>query len=159
MPNPSAYTPDEWKTVCAAPVSAGLLVSISDISGPVGMAKEAISIVKTVSEAAAQTSSEVIRSIALEMQARRGKPDMPDLPGDRAAARTALIDVCKRAADLVAQKSPGEADEYRRLLLTLARGTAEASKEGGFLGIGGTQVSEDERNAVSELERALGASA
>jgi hypothetical protein len=58
----------------------------------------------------------------------------------------------------VAQKSASEAEEYKRWLVALARKTAEASKEGGFLGIGGTVVSEEESSAVDELASALGVS-
>jgi hypothetical protein len=54
------------------------------------------------------------------------------------------------------QKSPAEAEEYKRWLVSLARQTAEAAKEGGFLGIGGTRVSEGESTAITELAAALG---
>ena len=57
------------------------------------------------------------------------------------------------------QKSPAEADEYKQWLTSLAQKTAEASKEGGFLGIGGVQVSKEENAAVNELSTALGLSA
>jgi hypothetical protein len=36
---------------------------------------------------------------------------------------------------------------------------AEAAKEGGFLGIGGTQVSEPERAALTDLSKSLGIAA
>jgi hypothetical protein len=81
---------------------------------------------------------------------------MPELPHDREGVRSALIDTCQRAAAVVAQKSAPEADEYKRWLVSLARKTAEASKEGGFLGFGGTVVSEEESSAVGELASALG---
>ena len=83
---------------------------------------------------------------------------MPELPRDQGAARTALLDGCKQAAAAVAQKSPAEAEEYKRWLVSLAQKTAEAAKEGGFLGIGGTRVSEAESTAVTELASALGVS-
>jgi hypothetical protein len=60
---------------------------------------------------------------------------------------------------VVAAKSPAEADEYRDWLTTLAQKASEASKEGGFLGIGGKLVSEEEAAAVKELSSALGKSA
>jgi len=37
----------------------------------------------------------------------------------------------------------------------LARKAAESTKEGGFLGIGGTVISAEERSALHELETAL----
>ena len=83
---------------------------------------------------------------------------MPELPKDQAGARAALISSCKQAADVVAQKSPAEAEEYKRWLVSLARKTAEAAKEGGFLGIGGTRVSETEAAALKDLAATLGVS-
>jgi hypothetical protein len=159
MSKQSDYTPEEWKTVSAAPVLAGLLVSASDMSGPIGIVKEAMAVVKAVTESAASTSSELIKTLAEETKARGGKPEMPELPADREGVGAALIDTCKRAAGLVAQKSATEAEEYKRWLVSLARKTAEASKEGGFLGIGGTVVSDEESSAVNQLASALGVSA
>ncbi len=159
MSKQTDYTPEEWKTISAAPVMAGLLVTISDMSGPIGLTKEAFAVVKGVAESAAGSSNELIKAVAEGIKAQGGKPDMPELPGDRAGTRAALVDGCKRAAALVTQKSSAEAEEYKRWLVSLAKKTAEAAKEGGFLGIGGTLVSEGESSAVSELTTALGVSA
>jgi hypothetical protein len=158
MSKQSDYTPEEWKIISAAPVMAGLLVTVSDVSGPIGAAKEAIAVIKGVMDTAGTTSNELIKSVA-EGITKGGKPDMPDLPGDLAGTRKALIDGCTRALTLVQQKSPAEAEEYKEWLASLAQKTAEASKEGGFLGFGGTQISDDEKAAVNELSSALGRSA
>ena len=159
MSKQTDYTPEEWKTVSAAPVMAGLLVTVSDLSGPIGTAKEAIAVVRGVIDAAAGTSNELIKAVAEGIKAQGGKPDMPDLQGDRGAVRTALIDGCRQALSVVMQKSPAEAGEYKEWLTSLAQKTAEASKEGGFLGIGGVQISDDEKAAVNELDSALSAKA
>lgn len=161
MSKQTDYTPEEWKTISAAPVMAGLLVTVSDFSGPIGTAKEAIAVVRGVVDAAAGTSNELIKAVAEGIKAQGGKPDMPDVPGagDRAAVRTALIDICKRALSVVMQKSPADAEEYKQWLTSLAQKTAEASKEGGFLGIGGVQISDEEKAAVNELSSALSAKA
>ena len=158
MSKQTDYTTEEWKTISAAPVMAGLLVTVSDLSGPIGAAKEAIAAVKGVTETAAGTSNELIKAVA-DGITQRGRPEMPELPNDPAGMRGTLIDGCKRALAIVTQKSPAEADDYRWWLISLAKKTAEASKEGGFLGIGGVQVSEDENAAVNELSSALGLSA
>ena len=83
---------------------------------------------------------------------------MPELSKDQEGARAALINSCKQAVDVVAQKSPAEAEEYKRWLVLLAQRTAEAAKEGGFLGIGGTRVSEAETKALKDLAATLGVS-
>lgn len=159
MSKQTDYTAEEWKTISAAPVMAGLLVTISDVSGPIGTAKEAMSIVKGVTETAASTNNELIKAIASQITQFSGRPDLPDLPNDLPGARNFLIQGCKQAVAVVAAKSPAEADEYKNWLTTLAQKASEASKEGGFLGFGGKLVSEEEAAAVKELANALGMSA
>ena len=56
----------------------------------------------------------------------------------------------------VKAKSPADAQEFRTWLMSIARKAAEAAKEGGFLGIGGTQVSASEQAALAQLGTALG---
>ncbi|MGH9831439.1 MAG: hypothetical protein ACREBD_02880 [Blastocatellia bacterium] len=159
MSKQTDYTPAEWKTISAAPVMAGLLVSVADMSGPLGLAKEAMAVAKAVGQSAAGAPNELIKSVAEGIKALGGQPDMPNLPGDRAGIHNLLVDGCKQAAAVVAQKSPAEAAEYNRWLVSLAQSTAQASKEGGFLGIGGTLISEAESSAVTELAAALKANA
>ena len=159
MSKSTDYTADEWKTISSAPMLAGLLVSVADLSGPIGMIKEAMAVVKAVTETASTTSNELIRAVAEGVKAGSGRPDTSELRTDPASVRTILIERCKQAAALVGRKSPGEAEEYKRWLVSLARKAAEASKEGGFLGIGGTLVSEAENATLREIAAALGVSA
>ena len=158
MSKQTDYTPQEWKALATAPMLAGLVVTVSDLSGPLGTLKEALAVAKGVAETAESTSSEILKALAEGIRAQGSRPDMPDLPKDQEGARAALIDACKQAAAVVAQKSPAEAEEYKRWLVLMAKKTAEAAKEGGFLGIGGTRVSEWEAAAIKELSTALGVS-
>jgi hypothetical protein len=137
---------------------AGLLVSVVDLSGPIGLAKEGIAVARAVAETASSTSTELIKALAEGIRAQRGRAELPELPRDGEEARAALLDGCKHAVAVVTQKSPAEAEEYKRWLVSLARKTAEAAKEGGFLGIGGTRVSEAEATAINALASALGVS-
>ena len=158
MSKQSDYTPEEWKAITVAPMLAGLVVSVSDLSGPVGTLKEAFAVAKAVAETDTNTSSELIRILAEGMKTWGGRPDIPELPKDQEGARAALINSCKQAAAVVAQKSPSEEEEYKRWLVLLAQKTAEAAKEGGFLGVGGTRVSEAEATALKDLAATLGVS-
>lgn len=158
MSKQSDYTPEEWKTISAAPVMAGLFVSTADMSGPIGLVMEAFAAGKAFMESASSAPNELIKSISEAIKARGGKPDMPDLPSDSAGIGKALIEGCRQAVEVVLSKSPAEADEYKKWLVSFATRTAGASKEGGFLGFGGTLVSEAESTAISELASALGVS-
>jgi hypothetical protein len=52
-------------------------------------------------------------------------------------------------------KSPGDADAYRSFLVGIAERTAQAAKEGGFLGFGGEWVSKDERTVLNRISEAV----
>jgi len=78
---------------------------------------------------------------------------------DPEEAKKKAVDGCVAAANIVTQKSPAEADEFKQWLMTIATRTSEAAKEGGFLGIGGTKVSEKEKAELATLASALGVSA
>jgi hypothetical protein len=49
--------------------------------------------------------------------------------------------------------------EYGRLLVNVASQVAEASKEGGFLGMGGTQVSKNEQKTIEQIRALVGIAA
>ncbi len=74
--------------------------------------------------------------------------------------KTPALAACRAAAELLARKvTPEEAKAFGRWTVSVGRHVAEAAKEGGFLGIGGTLVSEKERATLGELASALGAPA
>ena len=61
------------------------------------------------------------------------------------------------AVGILQQKAtPAEVDAYRNFVMDVAEAAAKAHKEGGFIGIGGKQVSESEQAALDEIEAALG---
>ncbi|HKF66674.1 MAG TPA: hypothetical protein VKB36_09100, partial [Vicinamibacterales bacterium] len=84
-------------------------------------------------------------------------PESPNVPmmGSRAESKMALTSTIRNAVDAVERHSPAEAQPYKMWLAAVARKVAEASKEGGFLGIGGTLVSAKEEEALKELDEVL----
>ena len=66
-----------------------------------------------------------------------------------------MVNTARRAMQAVATNSPSDAAAYGRLLVDVATHVAEASKEGGFLGIGGVPVSEAEKATLAEISNAL----
>lgn len=61
----------------------------------------------------------------------------------------------REAVRIVDEKSPGDGNAYKAFVLRVARTAAEAYKEGGFIGIGGRQVSDQEQAALDEIETVL----
>ena len=60
------------------------------------------------------------------------------------------------ATAAVKQRSPGELDAFRATIRSIGTATAEAAKEGGFLGFGGVRVSDAEHAFISEVKKAVG---
>jgi len=90
------------------------------------------------------------------------KMSIPKPPAGATPAQVqgAATEILKRTSDLLAQKaSPEEATEVKQWLAGVAKATAEATKEGGFLGFGGVLVSEEEKAALATVNSTLGLAA
>ena len=57
---------------------------------------------------------------------------------------------------LDAKATPEEAAAFRQWILQAAQASADAAKEGGFMGIGATRVSEGEKAMIAKLGEVLG---
>jgi hypothetical protein len=64
MSNKANYSAEEWKAISAAPVAAGLLITLSDASGPVGIAKEAMAVGKAITDSARGDAPEIVKALA-----------------------------------------------------------------------------------------------
>lgn len=154
MANEKDFTPQEWERIATAPFMAALAVTYSDLSSKKGIGDEARATGEAVM-AGSLSSSEIVRAVAAGFAAGQ-KPSMPAIPDKPGEARHALIEGCKSASAIVAAKAPGEANAFGRFLLDVARSSAGASREGGFLGVGFVKVSEGEQLALANLALALG---
>ncbi len=157
MSTKADYSTDQWKAIADAPLAAGMLISLADMSGPIGMAKEAMAVGKAIIDSARGDAPDVVKALAASLKDGGGRPTVPDVwSGDRATTTEALLDAINLAVAAVAQQSPGEVQAYKTWLVSVATKVAEASREGGFLGFGGTQVSSGEQEGLEHLRRALG---
>jgi membrane-bound lytic murein transglycosylase B len=77
-------------------------------------------------------------------------------PGD--VVQTSLANL-KEVSAILNAKAPQDAAGFKAWLQTMSKNVAEASSEGGFLGIGGVQVSDAEKATLADISRALGTSA
>jgi hypothetical protein len=157
MSTQTDYNAQEWKAIVAAPTAAGLYITLADASGLMGLAKEAMAVGRAITDSAASGAPDVVKSLAESVKGAGGRPELPDVPkGDRAQMKATLIGAIKSAVTAVEAKSPAEAAAYKSWLVSVASNVAHASKEGGFLGIGGTVVSTEEKEALKSLADALG---
>jgi hypothetical protein len=115
---------------------------------------------KLVAETKAKGGSNaLVDAVVAELTTREGvegaKPtEIQGLSPDQARSRG--LDAIKKAAALVDQKAPADADGFKRWLLEVSTRVANAAREGGFLGFGGTLVSEQEEAALRDTAAALG---
>ena len=58
-------------------------------------------------------------------------------------------------AILEQKATPEEVEAYKRFVVAVAEAAAKAHKEGGFIGIGGKEVSESEQAALDEIRAIL----
>jgi hypothetical protein len=154
------YAASEWDVLLKAPMFAGWAVIAASPNGPIGMIKEAGAMGGVARDAVKQApDNSLLKALVTdmgsfgEMMQRREKVEVDGI-------KARALDLCKQALAIVnAKGTPDEAKGYKQWLLSVGQKVAEASKEGGFLGFGGVQVSENEALVVKELAAAIGASA
>ena len=114
-------------------------------------------VTRAVLEAAnTQTTNPLLKAIVDDIKDTRGK--VANTQGlNTQNAKEMARDTLKQAAALISQKAtPEEAAAYKDWLKDIAKHSAEAATEGGLFGIGGVQVSEAEKTALSEIDSLLG---
>jgi hypothetical protein len=153
------YSDAQWQAVAAAPAAAALLITLADASGPIGVLKESLAVTRALTDASGDDIPEVITSLVAEFRSGAIRPQMPTLPyTDRDQAKAVLLESVKAAVTAVESVAPTEVEAYKRWIVAAATRVANAAKEGGFLGIGGTLISAEEQAALTELATALGVS-
>lgn len=153
------FTTEEWKSVSHAPFLVSTAIGMADPSGPFGMMKEGIALAGAVKNAIQGEAGELAKEVATDL--RHHRPSRSDLVGEgvrsTGEARTSAIAKLRSVARLVGSKAGTDASAYTTWLAGIAGAVAEAGREGGFLGIGGEAVSDDEERAIGEIRTALGA--
>jgi hypothetical protein len=152
MTTKTEFNAEEWERVAQAPALAGVLVIMADRGGTI---RESIALGRAYAEARRDGGSELLEQVV----ATAPQVDPASL-GPAEQLRQQLPERLREAVRIVQEKAtPEEADEYREFILRVADVVAHAHKEGGVLGIGGKEVSEQEQTALNELARALEATA
>jgi hypothetical protein len=159
MATKADFTTEEWNQIRRAPFMAGLAVVAASPSGPLGVIKEMFAMGKMLADVKTQGSSnELVKALVADLETGGAEQSAPtELQGkapDQIKSRA--IESLRRVTALVQKKTkPDEAQGFNQWLVTVAQKVAEAAKEGGFLGFGGTQVSEPEAATIKELSETL----
>ena len=131
------------------PLLAGMRVITSDRGGTI---RESIAMGKVYTEARQQQgSSELLDELV-------ASPPAMDPQRMRGASEGGQVstDGLKNAVQLLEQKTtPEEVDAYKGFVRAVGDAVARAHKEGGFLGVGGKEISPEEQTAIDNVESAL----
>ena len=163
MATKANFTPDEWKTLLQTPLIVGIAVSAADPSGLFGMLKESMASARALLQAKADPNAdELVKAVAGDFETSEGRGFAQEgvkamLAGAKPAdiKAKAIVELSAVSA-LLANKAPADAVAYKTWLAGIAKAVAEAAPEGGFLGFGGTQVSDAEKATVGDIATALG---
>lgn len=145
MTGKANFTAEEWDVIAEGPTTAGLIVSAAERGGTF---REAIAMAKAYTEARKEHgASELLDELV------SGRPEI-----DRAKAgsmeelRERGIQRIQEAISLLKEKAePGEVEEYRRFVVSLANRVADAKREKGEPARGG----DAESAAIAEITAAL----
>ena len=162
MSDQTTFTPEEWSQIRTAPLLVTTGVTAADPSGIFGSIKEAAAGMHAmIASLQAGGPSGLLGSLLAD----KSVPSLPDFKsmlgeGDKtkqlANLKTAILGKIRSTLDILKQKaSPEEVTSYTAMLSKVADSAANAAKEGGFLGFGGTLVSAPEQAFLDELKAVL----
>jgi hypothetical protein len=149
MTKKADFNAEEWSTVVEGPLLAGMQVIKASRGGTI---RESVAMGQVYSHARQQHGeSELLDDLV-------SSPPALD-PGRLGSAQdiaSVSTEGLRKALSLLEQKAtPEEVEAYKHFVLAVAEAAAKAHREGGFLGVGGQQVSETEQAALKEIAETL----
>jgi hypothetical protein len=145
MTTRAKFNAEEWAVVTTAPVLAGTLVITADKGGAV---RESVAMSQAYAAARQDQPGELLGAILTTPPAMDPR-NAPKTPEEVQASVPAELRRALRILERIA--TDDEIVAYKRFVYGLAETVAKAHKEGGFLGIGGTQVSPAEQAALDQI--------
>jgi len=146
------FSEADWNKVRMAPMAATYVVMSASPSGFRGTGQELAAAAGAIVAAAKGASPTSLVGTAFGGGLTKAELDALN---SKAPTKAEALLAIKAGLTAVKAQSPTDAAAYRAMILGVATKTAEAAKEGGFLGIGGTQVSPEEKVAISDITAAL----
>lgn len=151
MTKKAEFNAEEWSTVVEGPVYAGMQVVTADRGGTI---RESLAMGRVYRDAREkQGESELLDELATSppsIDPARVKEAGGDVATVARQRITEAVQIIESKATLE------EADAYKRFVMTVAQAAAGAHKEGGFLGIGGKEISSAEEQALDDIAATLG---
>ena len=163
MANKQNFKPDEWTKILESTMLAGMAVSAAEPSGLWGALKEAFASSSALAAAKSDAgSNELVKAVVADFETKEGRSAVQEAlrqhlagakPAD--AVQRSLANL-REVSTILNSKAPQDAAGFKAWLQAISKNVAEASSEGGFLGIGGVQVSDAEKATLADISKALG---
>jgi len=163
MASKSTFTPQDWSRIVASPVVASMAITAADPGGLWSLLQESMAsgwalleakqdaqatpLVKAVADDIADTNTR--NAVREGFQAQFKGSQFADIKNKAIAELHAV-------SSLLDAKAPEDAAAFKSWLWSVAQKSAEAGKEGGFLGFRGVAVSDAEKATLGEIATALG---
>ncbi len=145
MTTKAAFNAEEWSEVVRAPALAAMLVVAAERGGTL---RETVALQRSYAQAREQHREGLLREL-LTTPPALDPSRVPRTPED---LRREVPAALRRAIGLLERLgTDDEVVAYKRFVYGVAETVARAHKEGGFLGIGGKEVSEREQAALDQI--------
>jgi hypothetical protein len=151
MTRKADFNAEEWSTVVDGPLYAGLRVIAASRGGTL---RETLAMGRVYQEARTRHGESELLDELVKSPPSIAPDDVRQVQGN--IGELASQRLREAIAILEAKSIPAEVDSYKKFVMTVAQAVAGAHKEGGFLGIGGKEISEAENEALDQLSTALG---
>lgn len=148
------FSDAEWQTVIELPAQVAIAAALSDPTGDLDDARDLIAGIRQLESASGQTSP-LVRAVTADHYETGFAWTSNDL------TPAAQVDQVLRSVAGCLLLLPGrgvataDIDAYASLLLSVAHAAVRGSKSGGFLGIGGQEISSPESAFLDRLETVL----
>jgi hypothetical protein len=163
MANKQSFTPAEWTKVLESMMLAGMAVSAAHPSGLWGTLKEAFASRSALAASKLEPgANELIKAAIADLETREARSAVEEAL-HKCVAGAKPAEIVQRSLANLAEvstildaKAPGDAAAFKAFLRGISQKVAEASVEGGFLGLGGVKVSDTEKATLGDIAKALG---
>jgi hypothetical protein len=163
MATKTDFTAEEWKRLRDTPHLVAAAVMLAGRNGLVGGFQEALAGGKQIYQIT-ESGDPLFKALASPDEAKEAQSTLRGMVSLKEAAEApgklreaALRSVAESTRILESKGLTREASAFRKWCEDIGEAVARAAKEGGFLGFGGTEVSEEERKLLADLHAVTGA--
>lgn len=168
------FSESEWTTLVQSPMQVIAALTLADKTDPVSFLKELQAGMKILAteQQRQDITNDLVKSLVQSLNDLDAKQSLQgdelllkkefemigylqSLKSADEGRQKALTHIEQVASILAAKVTGVQANEFKNWLISIAQQIAESVKEGGFMGIGGERISDQERSILKKLEQTL----